>query len=213
MKYEVYNTRVWLNPSNSSSSSSVVCFDGPAQWGDGDIPYAAMFVEISDCHGKIRIHQSKFETREEFTKKVRLLRDTISDFLKYLDNEKEDDKQECDRFVVSDGTIIDKKSGLEWRVRSGKSVTFFGAKMWVDNISGEGWRMPTVKELESLYQNNGTEKNNIHPYFGEVLFAWSVEEKDDSAVYVFNFEKGRPGFGCRAYENYSSAFAVRERKC
>ena len=46
-----------------------------------------MLVEIADCHGKVRLHQAKTDTREEFTAKVRMLRDVLSAFLGHLETE------------------------------------------------------------------------------------------------------------------------------
>lgn len=79
-----YSKRVWLNPNGHSSTGSVVVFDGVAAWLDKDIPARSLFVEIADCHGKVRIHQSRTDTRAEFATKVSLLRDTLSDFLEHI---------------------------------------------------------------------------------------------------------------------------------
>lgn len=86
-----YVERIWLNPEDHSSTGSVVVFDGEASWSSGDDhskPCKIMYVEISDCHGKIRLHQSKYDTREQFRVKITLLRDTLSRFLDAIDNKK-----------------------------------------------------------------------------------------------------------------------------
>ena len=51
-----YNTRTWLNGSNSRSTGSIVCYDGVTKFCDG--VDRDSFVEISDCHSKIRLHKS-----------------------------------------------------------------------------------------------------------------------------------------------------------
>ena len=42
------------------------------------------YVEISDCHGKVRIHKADRDSTEEFALKIELLRDTLSEFAQYL---------------------------------------------------------------------------------------------------------------------------------
>ena len=91
-----YHRRVWLNPPKSSSTGSVVAFDGMAQWsmGANDNRAHAMFLEISDCHGKVRIHASRFESRRAFSKKIRKLAKVIAKFAEHLESacvEKEED--------------------------------------------------------------------------------------------------------------------------
>lgn len=83
---ESFSRRVWLNPEGHASTGSVVVFDGVSTWLDEQgKPERALIVEIADCHGKVRLHQAKTDTREEFTTKVRTLRDVLSEFLEHLD--------------------------------------------------------------------------------------------------------------------------------
>lgn len=81
-----YSKRYWLNPEGHASTGSVVVFDGPSTWLDdqGNVE-RMMLVEIADCHGKVRLHQAKTDTRAEFATKVRMLRDVLSEFLEHLD--------------------------------------------------------------------------------------------------------------------------------
>ena len=82
-----YCNRQWLNPDKSSSTSSVVAFEGLTNWSMGaeDKPTHAAFLEISDCHGKIRLHAARYDTREEFTQKIRTLANIISEFADHLE--------------------------------------------------------------------------------------------------------------------------------
>ena len=59
-----YSKRYWLNPEGHASTGSVVVFDGPSTWLDdqGNVE-RMMLVEIADCHGKVRLHQAKTDTR------------------------------------------------------------------------------------------------------------------------------------------------------
>ncbi len=81
-----FSLRTWLNPDGHSSTGSIVVFDGMSSWTnmDGE-PQKTMFIEVSDCHGKVRIHQAKSDTREMFTAKVRVMHDVLSEFLAHLD--------------------------------------------------------------------------------------------------------------------------------
>lgn len=78
----LYNNRVWLNSENSASTGSVVCFDGILDSWEG--MYRSMFVEISDCRNKIRLHNSYSDTKEEFIIKLENLQDILTDFIKHL---------------------------------------------------------------------------------------------------------------------------------
>lgn len=55
-------------------------------------------------------------------------------------------KKEC-------GCILDRKTGLEWIVGPDKPTTSQQAEKWIKNLSkcGKGWRMPTSKEVKTLY--------------------------------------------------------------
>jgi len=77
-----YNRRVWLNSSKSSSTGSVVCFFGKNV--EGRIPKKLAYVEISDCHQKVWLHQSASDTDQMYFDKVKLLRDELSEYLKFL---------------------------------------------------------------------------------------------------------------------------------
>lgn len=68
------------------------------------------------------------------------------------------------RFEKShDGYISDVQTALQWYVLPGK-VTWFEARGEIDKM-GEGWRLPTLNELKSLYVK-GLGKANIDPLFG-----------------------------------------------
>lgn len=84
------NKRVWLNPENSSSTSTMVCYSGEANWSEenSDKPAISRFVEIADCHGKIRIHQARFETMQEYIDKIKLMKETLAEYQAVLEIEK-----------------------------------------------------------------------------------------------------------------------------
>ncbi|MBU1343843.1 MAG: caspase family protein [Proteobacteria bacterium] len=64
------------------------------------------------------------------------------------------------------GIVYDKNTGLEWIAGPDKATGWYSAKAWISSLSvaGEGWRMPTNKELKTLYNPND-EINKITPLF------------------------------------------------
>lgn len=102
-----YNRRVWLNSKKSASTGSLVCFSGFAQWGK-ETPAFARFIEIADCHNKIKLHQSKFDSKEEFIQKVDILIKELAKFKEYLKSEKDEEE--------STPTSIPKEN--KWKIRS-----------------------------------------------------------------------------------------------
>jgi len=71
-KNNMFNKRVWLNPDSSSSTGSVVCYSGKANWTEEgkDSPAYTRFVEIADCHNKVRIHQGQLDSLDDFINKI-----------------------------------------------------------------------------------------------------------------------------------------------
>lgn len=77
-----YNRRIWLNSENSRSTGSVVCFDGKTEFSDG--VDRDSFIEISDCHGKVRLHKSSDDSVAEFIQKLSVMRNEIDCFINHL---------------------------------------------------------------------------------------------------------------------------------
>jgi len=100
------------------------------------------------------------------------------------------------RYIVTKvGIIHDTKTGLEWLVGPDQNITWFQAKAWVENIDsslyGNGWRMPTLKELSSIYeQDKGTNNKHLDSVFkisNIRLWIWTGEVKDSLSAYTFYF--------------------------
>ena len=75
-----YSCRIWLNSENSRSTGSVVCFDGETEFSDG----ADLFIEIADCHGKVRLHKSSDDSVTEFIQKLSMLRNEVDSYINHL---------------------------------------------------------------------------------------------------------------------------------
>lgn len=78
-----YKSVTQLNPDDSPSTGSIVCYDGDIEYSDdGEQP--CIFVEIADCHGKVRLHRSHTDTMEDFIGKIDAIIRQLSYFCKHL---------------------------------------------------------------------------------------------------------------------------------
>ena len=77
-----YNRRTWLNKEESSSTSSIITFDGEVPYGDKNL--RDTFLKIYDCKNSITIHKKDDESVEIFLDKLKLLNKEIESFIKHL---------------------------------------------------------------------------------------------------------------------------------
>ena len=112
----------------------------------------------------------------------------------------------------TDGIVKDTKTGLEWIAGPDRNTTWQEAKKWVDNLSidGGGWRMPTIKELRTLYsRTSGPQYIRLLKTTGRTV--WSGEKKDSSFARTFCFFTCRKRVtDCERSIDFQ-AFAVRSR--
>lgn len=83
-----YNRRVWLNKEDCFYTGSVVMYHGPdlKKDLDGEIKYYS-FIEIADCHNKVRLHADGVDY-QNYIDKIKLLRNELSDYIDYLEKQK-----------------------------------------------------------------------------------------------------------------------------
>ena len=97
------------------------------------------------------------------------------------------------RFTLySKGIVFDKKTGREWIAGPDRATIWSEAINWVKRlkIGGGGWRMPTLYELETLYEK-GRGRNNLPPLLkttGEFVWVDKVHKKSWS--WGFDFGEG-----------------------
>ena len=84
-----YNSRVWLNPTESDSTGSVVSYDGTVTDLDSKEEIIFRYLEIADCRTKVRLHQTSDDTKEMFINKLRTLRGELDLFIDHLENSKD----------------------------------------------------------------------------------------------------------------------------
>lgn len=81
-----YVRRLWLNDETSPSTGSVCAYNGQAHWTKDDLKTS--FLEVADCHCKVRLHKTEIDTNQQFIDKMIKLRNFIDDFINYLQTNK-----------------------------------------------------------------------------------------------------------------------------
>lgn len=112
--------------------------------------------------------------------------------------------------ILAGGIIQDSLTDLEWFVGPDQKTTWDAAYTWVSSLSvgGGGWRMPTKKELASLYIK-GAGRRNLDPAFRLAgWWVWSSEIRNKRTVWEFHFGRGLAGWKPRNNSN-GRAMAVR----
>ncbi len=155
-----------------------------------------------------------------------LLPITTSIVLVFMINQAQAQEAEATRLKALESEVFyDKNTGLEWLAGPDKATSWYDAKKWVENltVAGGGWRMPTRKELRTLYKK-GAGKRNMSPLLKTTGWrVWSGETKDSSSAWGFDFligtedwdfyfTFGRPGWSIRDYTYNVRGFAVRSRR-
>ena len=94
------------------------------------------------------------------------------------------------RFVVNaNGVIADLHNGLEWFAGPDVDTSYYQAAEWVRGLTvgGGGWRMPTSKELNTLYRVAG-KLSTITPLLKTSgTHIWPHQENEDLSLYLFRY--------------------------
>ncbi len=115
--------------------------------------------------------------------------------------------------VYANGIVKDTGTGLEWFAGPDKNITWGEANSWVKslNLSGGGWRMPSLNELESLYKK-GAGPRNMTPFLKtKGWWVWSGETVGSREARSFAFGHGFKGWIFRGNSASERVFAVRSR--
>jgi len=113
------------------------------------------------------------------------------------------------RFSKSGSVITDSVTGLQWRVGPDSDIDWFDARDWVSGLGG-GWRMPTLSELETLFDGGITDESWGH-FRNSGYCVWSSETRGSSSAYLFDFHNGYDSLINSDGAYYQRAFAVRSR--
>lgn len=108
--------------------------------------------------------EKDFINNEEFEKlKKELITNEYTDYLVFINN---------------------KKNKVEVYHKDLPDMTFNEA-LGACKALGQGWRLPTIEELDEMYKLQTTNKCNFSRYI-----YWSQSEGTENAVYVINFGNG-----------------------
>jgi hypothetical protein len=119
------------------------------------------------------------------------------------------------RFIkYANGVVKDTKTELKWVAGPDRDTNWDEARAWGLSlkINGGGWRMPTIKELKTLYDKS---KRKSAPFMTRLLkmtgfWVWSGETRALSCAY-FDFAFGFSGWYSPGISRNLRAFAVRSR--
>ncbi len=121
-----------------------------------------------------------------------------------------------DRHLVryDSGVVYDTELGFEWYTGPDQSTSWEQAKNWVDGLDkfGGGWRMPTKRELKTLYHIGDGVNNITYLLYTSGYWIWAGHTKDSSARWIFSFSYGGEGWNGPPPADGGRALAVRTRK-
>jgi hypothetical protein len=121
-----------------------------------------------------------------------------------------------DRFVNhGDGTVTDTKTGLMWAAKdNGSPINWQNSFQYCQDYSGgshSDWRMPTLAELESLYEPGTKNKRGYHvsnPIETSTQSLWASETRGFEAA-RFNFVYGQVYWLRQSYSGPTRILPVR----
>lgn len=79
-----HSKKYWLNPDDHPSTGSVVAYHGDSPWSKNDKAETSTFLEIADCHSKVRLHRADIDSMNDFIVKMEKLRGAIDEFITAL---------------------------------------------------------------------------------------------------------------------------------
>ena len=110
--------------------------------------------------------------------------------------------------VYANGIVKDTRTNLQWLAGPDRNVTWDEADRWVKSL-GEGWRMPTLKELEGLYHKGAGPRNMTPLLKTSGWWVWSSETVGTKEARSFSFGPGFKGWIFKGNSASERAFAVR----
>lgn len=113
--------------------------------------------------------------------------------------------------AYADGVVRDTCAGLDWVAGPDEYTTLEEAMAWVKglHVDGGGWRMPSERELQTLYKT-GAGIRNMTPLLKMTgYFVWCVADHDLTTGRRFYFAYEIRPFHPRGDHTDGRAFAVR----
>ena len=102
-------------------------------------------------------------------------------------------------------TWVDPDTNLEWQVETSENrMTQFEAFKYAESL-GEGWRLPTIKELISLVdyeRSHSSCKTNSLQNFSSYYWSSTSHAYNTSFAWVVYFGSGYVHYGYKSYNYY-----------
>ena len=154
-------------------------------------------VEVSKQGYETKKMWIKLEAGEEKKIKVRMeqlqasIRPTTTD-TRLPSSTSEVIKRDGQYVAYANGVVKDTKTGLQWIAGPDRNTSFNEARSWVQslNLDDGGWRMPTMDELETLYEKGKGNRNMTSLLKTTGWFVWSGGTKGSSRSWGFDFQNG-----------------------
>lgn len=115
--------------------------------------------------------------------------------------------------TTKDYEYYDPETNLEWKTWDDIDTNWYVVKHWVDGL-GDGWKMPTTRELKTLYRECSDRENIPLELKTTGWYIWSDEIKadDSSSVCSICLENGRVGWDYCNNSFDMRGFAVRKSR-
>lgn len=113
-----------------------------------------------------------------------------------------------DFVAYANGVVADTRTGLEWIAGPDVDTSYYRAVEWVHGltVAGGGWRMPTARELRTLYRTPGN-LSSITPLLKtRGIHVWPYQDNEDLSLYLFRYMDpyGTRGFAVRSADDASN---------
>ena len=106
--------------------------------------------------------------------------------------------------AYTNGVVADTRTGLEWVAGPDVDTSYYGAVEWVRRltVSGGKWRMPSPKELSTLYRTPGVLSSTTPVLRTSGIHVWPHQDNEDWSLYLFRYMDpyGTRGFAVRFAE-------------
>ena len=122
-------------------------------------------------------------------------------------------RHDGEHVAYANGIVGDIETGLEWKVGPDRATTWEEAGSWVQSLDldGGGWRMPTMEELDDLYDYDAGTRNMTPLLETTGWRIWSGETLGSSEPWPLHFHNRDQYWPRRVDSSISRAFAVRSR--
>ena len=120
--------------------------------------------------------------------------------------------------AYSNGTVLDTKTNLMWAAKDdGKGLVEHNVEGYIENYRGGGytdWRMPTMDELETIYDGDMENKHGYHvTKLIDIAGEWIWGSEGWGNMWAFDFNRGSPAVdvhddGRYRFDHYGSARAL-----